>query len=142
MTCKMTSAIEDKQLNLVLAQAQQIGASKSPPGVGEVLLGGPAVGGVRPTRAGLAANPFGALMTFSSLANTRTKAARPPSSWRVRRSNPAPRSQATMLSSSTWPRSKMRNMRPSVSRPGSTGASAYSYCSAREQATPSRDAPR
>jgi putative ABC transport system permease protein len=35
---EMTSAIEDKQLNLVLAQAQQIGASKSPPGVGEVLL--------------------------------------------------------------------------------------------------------
>lgn len=35
---EMTSAIEDKQLNLVLAQAQQVGASKKPPGVGEVLL--------------------------------------------------------------------------------------------------------
>jgi putative ABC transport system permease protein len=35
---EMTSAIEDKQLNLVLAQAQQVGASKTPPGVGEVLL--------------------------------------------------------------------------------------------------------
>lgn len=35
---EMTSAIEDKQLNLVLAQAQQVGASKNPPGVGEVLL--------------------------------------------------------------------------------------------------------
>ena len=32
---EMTSAIEDKQLNLVLAQAQQVGASKNPPGVGE-----------------------------------------------------------------------------------------------------------
>jgi putative ABC transport system permease protein len=35
---EMTSAIEDKQLNLVLAQAQQVGASKKPPGVGEVLI--------------------------------------------------------------------------------------------------------
>ncbi|MBX3231231.1 MAG: ABC transporter permease [Labilithrix sp.] len=35
---EMTSAIEDKQLNLVLAQAQQIGANSKPPGVGEVLI--------------------------------------------------------------------------------------------------------
>lgn len=35
---EMTSAIEDKQLNLVLAQAQQVGASRKPPGVGEVLI--------------------------------------------------------------------------------------------------------
>jgi putative ABC transport system permease protein len=35
---EMTSAIEDKQQNLVLAQAAQVGASKKPIGVGEVLV--------------------------------------------------------------------------------------------------------
>lgn len=35
---EMTSAIEDKQVNLVLAQAAQVGASKKPVGVGEVLV--------------------------------------------------------------------------------------------------------
>jgi putative ABC transport system permease protein len=35
---EMTSTIEDKQVNLVLAQAQQIGASKKPVGVAEVLV--------------------------------------------------------------------------------------------------------
>src|SRR5262249_17050974 len=35
---EMSSGIEDKHVNLVLAQAQQVGASKKPPGVGEVLL--------------------------------------------------------------------------------------------------------
>ena len=34
---EMTSTIEDKQVNLVLAQAAQIGASKKPVGVGEIL---------------------------------------------------------------------------------------------------------
>ncbi len=35
---EMESGIEEQQVNLVLAQAQQVGASKSPPGVGEVLV--------------------------------------------------------------------------------------------------------
>lgn len=35
---EMTSGIEEQQVNLVLAQAQQVGASKKPPGVGEVLV--------------------------------------------------------------------------------------------------------
>lgn len=35
---ELSSGIEDKQVNLVLAQAQQIGASKKPPGVGEVVV--------------------------------------------------------------------------------------------------------
>jgi putative ABC transport system permease protein len=35
---EMTSIVEDKHVNLVLAQAQQIGASKKPTGVGEVLV--------------------------------------------------------------------------------------------------------
>ncbi len=35
---EMTSAVEDKQVNLVLAQAAQVGASKKPIGVGEVLV--------------------------------------------------------------------------------------------------------
>jgi putative ABC transport system permease protein len=35
---EMSSAIEDKHVNLVLAQAGQIGASKKPAGVGEVLV--------------------------------------------------------------------------------------------------------
>ena len=35
---EMESGIEEQQVNLVLAQAQQVGASKNPPGVGEVLV--------------------------------------------------------------------------------------------------------
>jgi putative ABC transport system permease protein len=35
---EMTSGIEDKQVNLLFAQAQQIGASKTPVGVAEVLV--------------------------------------------------------------------------------------------------------
>jgi putative ABC transport system permease protein len=35
---EMSSGIEDKQLNLLLAQAAQVGASKKPIGVGEVLV--------------------------------------------------------------------------------------------------------
>lgn len=35
---ELTSAIEDKHVNLVLSQAAQIGASKKPAGVGEVLV--------------------------------------------------------------------------------------------------------
>ena len=35
---EMESGIEESQVNLVLAQAAQIGASKKPPGVGEVLV--------------------------------------------------------------------------------------------------------
>lgn len=35
---EMTSSIEDKQVNLVFAQAQQIGSSKKPVGVAEVLV--------------------------------------------------------------------------------------------------------
>src|SRR4051812_25449939 len=35
---EMESGIEEQQVNLVLAQAQQVGASKAPPGVGEVLV--------------------------------------------------------------------------------------------------------
>jgi putative ABC transport system permease protein len=35
---EMPSAIEDKQVNLVLAQAAQVGASKKPAGVGELLV--------------------------------------------------------------------------------------------------------
>lgn len=35
---EMESGIEENQVNLVLAQAAQIGASKKPPGVGEVLV--------------------------------------------------------------------------------------------------------
>ncbi len=35
---ELTSAIEDKHVNLVLAQAQQIGASKKPAGVGEIAV--------------------------------------------------------------------------------------------------------
>ncbi len=35
---EMESGIEEQQVNLVLAQAQQVGASKEPPGVGEVLV--------------------------------------------------------------------------------------------------------
>ena len=35
---ELSSGIEDKHVNLVLAQAQQIGASKKPAGVGEVLI--------------------------------------------------------------------------------------------------------
>jgi putative ABC transport system permease protein len=35
---EMSSAIEDKHVNLVLAQAAQIGASKKPAGVGEILV--------------------------------------------------------------------------------------------------------
>ena len=34
----MESGIEESQVNLVLAQAAQVGASKKPPGVGEVLV--------------------------------------------------------------------------------------------------------
>ena len=37
-SAEMESGIEENQVNLVLAQAQQIGASKKPPGVGEVLV--------------------------------------------------------------------------------------------------------
>jgi putative ABC transport system permease protein len=37
-SAEMESGIEEAQVNLVLAQAQQIGASKKPPGVGEVLV--------------------------------------------------------------------------------------------------------
>ena len=35
---EMESGIEESQVNLVLAQAQQVGAAKKPPGVGEVLV--------------------------------------------------------------------------------------------------------
>jgi putative ABC transport system permease protein len=35
---EMTSAVDDPQVNLVLAQAAQVGASKKPVGVGEVLV--------------------------------------------------------------------------------------------------------
>src|SRR5688572_29691540 len=35
---EMSSGIEDKHVNLVLAQAAQIGASRKPVGVGEVLV--------------------------------------------------------------------------------------------------------
>lgn len=35
---EMESGIADEQVNLVLAQAQQVGASKAPPGIGEVLV--------------------------------------------------------------------------------------------------------
>jgi len=35
---EMESGIEENQVNLVIAQAQQVGASKKPPGVGEVLV--------------------------------------------------------------------------------------------------------
>ncbi len=35
---EMESGIEEAQVNLVLAQAQQVGASKQPPGIGEVLV--------------------------------------------------------------------------------------------------------
>ncbi|CAN5912051.1 ABC transporter permease [soil metagenome] len=35
---EMESGIEEQQVNLVLAQAQQVGASKVPPGIGEVLV--------------------------------------------------------------------------------------------------------
>src|SRR5690606_24640412 len=35
---EMTSGIEEQQVNLVIAQAQQVGASKVPPGVGELLV--------------------------------------------------------------------------------------------------------
>ena len=35
---EMESGIEEAQVNLVIAQAQQVGASKRPPGVGEVLV--------------------------------------------------------------------------------------------------------
>jgi putative ABC transport system permease protein len=37
-SAEMESGIEESQVNLVLAQAQQVGASKAPPGVGEVLV--------------------------------------------------------------------------------------------------------
>jgi putative ABC transport system permease protein len=37
-SAEMESGIEENQVNLVLAQAAQIGASKKPPGVGEVLV--------------------------------------------------------------------------------------------------------
>lgn len=35
---EMESGIEENQVNLVIAQAQQVGASKSPPGVAEILV--------------------------------------------------------------------------------------------------------
>ena len=35
---EMESGIEENQINLVIAQAQQVGASKSPPGIGEILV--------------------------------------------------------------------------------------------------------
>ena len=35
---EMESGIEETQVNLVLAQAQQVGASKNPPGIGEMLV--------------------------------------------------------------------------------------------------------
>jgi putative ABC transport system permease protein len=35
---EMESGIEEQQVNLVIAQAQQVGASKAPPGVGEILV--------------------------------------------------------------------------------------------------------
>lgn len=35
---EMESGIEDQQVNLILSQAQQVGASKVPPGIGEVLI--------------------------------------------------------------------------------------------------------
>src|SRR5687767_10374968 len=35
---ELSSGIEDKQVNLVLAQAQQVGASRKPAGVGEVVV--------------------------------------------------------------------------------------------------------
>jgi putative ABC transport system permease protein len=37
-SAEMESGIEENQVNLVLAQAAQVGASKKPPGVGEVLV--------------------------------------------------------------------------------------------------------
>ncbi len=37
-SAEMESGIEENQVNLVLAQAAQIGASKKPPGVGEILV--------------------------------------------------------------------------------------------------------
>lgn len=37
-SAEMESGIEENQVNLVLAQAAQIGASKKPPGIGEVLV--------------------------------------------------------------------------------------------------------
>jgi putative ABC transport system permease protein len=37
-SAEMESGIEENQVNLVLAQAAQVGASKRPPGVGEVLI--------------------------------------------------------------------------------------------------------
>src|SRR5262245_1364832 len=35
---ELSSGIEEKDVNLVLAQARQVGASKAPPGVGEVVV--------------------------------------------------------------------------------------------------------